>query len=67
MGHLAFQDQGRQEQSYTPEQTTDKGSQEEPLCSAMSTVDGGSCAKQRERGTQLRLPGYSPRRARSPL
>ena len=31
-----------------------KGSQEEPLCSAMSTADGGSCAKQRERGVQLR-------------
>ena len=67
MGHLAFQDQGRQEQSYTPEQATGKGSQEESLCSAMSTADRGSCAKQRERGTQLRHPGSPPRGARSPL
>ena len=53
-------------QSYTPEQATGKGSQEEPLCSAMSTADGGSCAKQRKRGFQLRCPGSPPRGARSP-
>lgn len=50
-GHLAFQDQGNQEHIYTPEQATGKGSQEGPLCSAMSTADGGSRAKQRERAS----------------